>query len=79
MNLSHLSFPRRGGGVMIRVMRASWRPPFCSPSPQAARADSFLSTVPDQTFTVGTAVSVTLPKIDWKAMFPIGNCFGDWT
>ena len=32
--------------------------------PQGARAYSFLSTVEDQTFQVGTAVSVTLPQVD---------------
>ena len=32
--------------------------------PQGARAASFLSTVADQTFYVGTPVSITLPRID---------------
>ena len=32
--------------------------------PQAARAINFLSTVADQTFYVGTPVSITLPQID---------------
>ena len=67
MNLSHLSFPRRGGGgAMTRVM-GLLAAALLLAVPQAARALDFLSTVPDQTFTVGTAVSITLPKIDWQS------------
>ena len=71
MNLSHFSFPRRGGGVMIRVA-GFLAAVLLLAAPQAARAASFLSTVPDQTFTVGTAVNLTLPQIKEET---IGNCF----
>ena len=47
--------------------------------PQAARADSFASTVPDQTFTVGTAVSVTLPKIVESDSPPCRHIYADYS
>ena len=76
MNLSHFSFPRRGGGVMIRVA-GFLAAALLLAVPQAARAASFLSTVPDQTFTVGTAVSVTLPQIDTNSSTPGSICTPD--
>ena len=35
--------------------------------PQDARANSFLSPLEDQTFQVGTPVSVTLPQMNWQS------------